>query len=260
MPHALDNLHCGRPIFVLSTGTSLRGFDFRRLDGHVTIGVNRIVEYYHPSIMFFVDVTARVTHARALRHYNGMVIAGPGAAPHRTAATVFEINPGNLRRPRKPTLLDEALRIWSSEPQVVGKTFNERLYGLGAGCQALHAAILLGGSPIFLLGYDFYEDRGSHFDDVDVTRNSQNLYPYALQCLDQLAREAWLPAIYNCNPTSNLKCFPFMSFEAALDTSCSKQLDTTSDNDVCSARLPGFQRRSEIHAPHIVRNLSGDAR
>jgi hypothetical protein len=173
---------------------------------------------------------------------------------------VFEINPGNLRRPRKPTLLDEALRIWSSEPQVVGKTFDERLYGLGAGCQALHAAILLGGSPIFLLGYDFYEDRGSHFDDVDVTRNSQNLYPYALQCLDQLAREAWLPAIYNCNPTSNLKCFPFMSFEAALDTSRSKQLDTTSDNDVCSARLPGFQRRSEIHAPHIVRNLSGDAR
>lgn len=222
MPHPLDNLHRGRPIFVLSTGTSLRGFDFRRLDGHVTIGVNRIVEYYHPSIMFFVDVTARATHARALRRYEGMVIAGPGAAPHRTTATVFEINPDNRRRPRQPASLDEALRIWSSERQIVGRTFNERLYGLGAGCQALHAAILLGGSPIFLLGFDFYEDRGSHFDDIDMTRNSQSVYPHVVQCLDDLAREAWLPAIYNCNPASNLKCFPFMSIEAALHTTSVK--------------------------------------
>ena len=222
MPHALDSLHRGRPIFVLSTGTSLRGFDFRRLEGQVTIGVNRIVEHYHPSIMFFVDVTARVTHATALQRYEGMIIAGPGAAPHRTAATVFEINPGNQPPPREPTGLDEALRIWSSEPQIVGKTFDEPLYGLGAGCQALHAAILLGGSPIFLLGYDFYEDCGSHFDDIDGTRNSQNLYAYVRQCIDQLAQEAWLPAIYNCNPASKLQCFPFMSFEAALHASCLK--------------------------------------
>ena len=222
MSHPLDNLHRGRPIFVLSTGTSLRGFDFRRLDGHVTIGVNRIVEHYHPSIMFFVDVTARATHAHALRRYEGMVIAGPGAAPHGTAATVFEINPGNRHRPRQPASLDEALRIWSSERQIVGRTFNERLYGLGAGCQALHAAILLGGSPIFLLGFDFYEDRGSHFDDIDGTRNGQNVYPHVVECIEQLAREAWIPAIYNCNPASNLKCFPFMSIEAALHTTAIK--------------------------------------
>ena len=176
MPHALDNLYRGRPIFVLSTGTSLRGFDFRRLDGQVTIGVNRIVEYYHPSIMFFVDVTAKTTHARALRGYHGTVIAGPGAAPHGTAATVFEINPDNRPRPEQPASLEEALRLWASEPRVVGRTFNERLYGLGAGCQALHAAMLLGGSPIFLLGYDFYEDRGSHFDTVDASRSSQDVY------------------------------------------------------------------------------------
>ena len=182
----------------------------------MTIGVNRIVEYYHPSIMFFVDVTARVTHARALRQYKGMVIAGPGAAPRATAAAVFEINPGNRPRPRTPTSYEEALQTWSSEPRIVSRTFGENLYGLGAGCQALHAAILLGGSPIFLLGYDFYEDRGTHFDDLDGTRHSQNVYAYVRECIDQLATEAWLPAIYNCNPLSKLTCFPFMSLEAAL--------------------------------------------
>jgi hypothetical protein len=216
MPHPLDNLYRGRPIFVLSTGTSLRGFDFRRLDGHLTIGVNRIVEYYHPSIMFFVDVTAKATHARALRGYRGIVIAGPGAAPHDTDATVFEINPDNRAPSQQPTPFDEALRMWASERHVVGRSFNECLYGLGAGCQALHAAILLGASPIFLLGYDFYEDRGSHFDDIDASRNRQDLYRHVSACIDDLAREPWLPAVYNCNPASKLTCFPFMSLDVAL--------------------------------------------
>lgn len=215
-PHALDNRYDGRPVFVLSTGTSLRGFDFRRLDGHLTIGVNRIVEYYQPSIMFFVDVTAKTTHAGALRDYGGIVIAGPGAAPRDTGAEIFEINPDDRPRPQAPAPLDEALRLWSSEQHTVGRTFNERLYGLGAGCQALHAAILLGGSPIFLLGYDFYEDQGSHFDHVDTSRNHHELYPYVLKCIDELAREPWLPRIYNCNPTSKLTSFPFMDIESAL--------------------------------------------
>ena len=76
--HKLDNLYAGLPIFILSTGTSLRGFDFRRLDGRITIGINRIIEYYHPSIVHFVDIRAHGTHARALRGYNGMILTGRG--------------------------------------------------------------------------------------------------------------------------------------------------------------------------------------
>jgi len=217
MPHELDNLYPDVPIFVLSTGTSLRDFDFRRLNGRVTIGVNRILEYYHPSILFFVDVTAKTTHACALRGFNGMIIAGPGAAPQATSASVFEINPENRPAARQPVPLEEALRLWKSERRVVGKSFSEPLYGLGAGCQALHAAILLGGAPIFLLGYDFYEDHGGHFDEVDPSRNKSDVYHHVLDCIDDLSREAWLPRIYNCNPRSNLKSFPHMRLEAALN-------------------------------------------
>ena len=64
--HKLDDFYAGLPIFIISTGVSLRGFDFTRLDGRVTIGINRVVEYYHPSIVHFVDRTAHMTHARAL--------------------------------------------------------------------------------------------------------------------------------------------------------------------------------------------------
>jgi hypothetical protein len=65
MPHKLDKLFAGRPIYVIATGTSLRGFDFTRLDGKLTLGVNRVIEYYHPAIFFCIDVTAHKTHARA---------------------------------------------------------------------------------------------------------------------------------------------------------------------------------------------------
>ena len=175
MPHTLDNLYRGDPIFVLSTGTSLRGFDFRRLNGHFTIGVNRIVEHYHPSIMFFVDVTAKTTHAGALQGYTGMVIAGPGAAPHVTSARSSKSTRTIGHGRSSPHSLEEALRAGH----------RSRISWAGAstsGCTASALAarrctrrILLGGSPIFLLGYDFYEDRGSHFDDVDASRNGRDV-------------------------------------------------------------------------------------
>src|SRR4051794_1204870 len=92
MAHRLDNLYKGLPIYVISTGTSLRGFNFSRLNGKITIGINRVIEYFHPSILHFVDATAHRTHANALRNYNGMILAGPGALPPHTHDNSFEIS------------------------------------------------------------------------------------------------------------------------------------------------------------------------
>src|SRR4051812_25066707 len=95
MPHVLDRVFEGRPIYVISTGTSLRGFDFARLDGEITIGINRVIDYYTPTIFHCVDITAHQTHAEALLGYRGTIIAGPGAAPPWTQARVFEV-PRNI--------------------------------------------------------------------------------------------------------------------------------------------------------------------
>jgi len=141
--HKLDNLYEGLPIYVVSTGTSLRGFDFSRLNGRITIGINRIVEYYHPSIMHFIDVTAHKTHAKALESYNGLIIAGPGAGPIETHDHVFEIHRN----------LDtfELVGNHTTMSTNVTRSFADGFFGGGAGCTALHAAILLGGDPIYLL-------------------------------------------------------------------------------------------------------------
>lgn len=206
--HRLDNLYAGLPIFVLSTGTSLRGFDFARLNGRITIGINRIIEHYTPSIIHFIDITAHATHASALRNYNGMIIAGEKAAPLATNANSFEIihnvdtfelTPGRTELSTK-----------------VGRSFADGWFGSGAGCTALHTAILLGGDPIYLLGYDYYEDNGTHFDEYDPARNKREMYAVSFSSINRLSEEPWLPRIYNCNANSRVTCFPYADIDEVL--------------------------------------------
>ena len=206
--HKLDNLYEGMPIFVLSTGTSLRGFDFARLNGRITIGINRVIEYYHPSILHFVDITAHHTHEKALRDYNGMILGCRGAVPLHSHDNAFEVEHtiGTFELGPDTTLLNPP----------VGRSFSDGLFGSGAGATALHAAILLGGDPIYLLGYDYYECNGSHFDEWDEARNDREIYPGSFRSIEHMGREKWLPAIYNCNPRSRLTCFPCIDLEAVL--------------------------------------------
>jgi hypothetical protein len=210
MRHKLDNLYQGLPIYVISTGTSLRGFDFTRLDGKITIGINRVIEYYQPSIMHFIDLTAHLTHAEALRHYNGMILAGPGAGPTETHDNTFTIarNIDTFELSGNMTTLSRH----------VGRSFDDGWFGGGAGSTALHTAILLGGDPIYLLGYDYYENNGRHFDEYDESRNARAMYDVSFASLEHLGSLDWLPRIYNCNAKSRVTFFPFIDIETALDT------------------------------------------
>lgn len=206
MTHPLDGLFAGSPIFILSTGTSLRGFDFSRLDSRVTIGINRIVEYYHPTALHLLDRTAHKTHAAALARYQGLVIANEGAAPDTPGAYEIHHNVDTFE-------LGESVKELTTR---VGRSFSEGFYGGGAGCTALHSAILLGGDPIYLLGYDFYEDNGRHFDEWDPAKNQRELYGIPFDGINQIARQTWIPRIYNCNPQSRLTCFPFANLDEVL--------------------------------------------
>ena len=80
----------------------------------------------------------------------------------------------------------------------------------------MHTAILLGGNPIYLLGYDYYEDNGRHFDEYDELRNDKNVYDFSIEGVEHIGRQHWIPKIYNCNPRSRLRCFPYVDIEAVL--------------------------------------------
>ena len=208
MSHKLDKLYQGQPIYIISTGTSLRGFDFTRLNGKITIGINRVIEYYHPTIMHFVDFTAHVTHARALADYNGMILAGPNAGPTTTHDNVFTIERNIDTFELSGDMVETSKRV--------GRSFADGWFGGGAGCTALHSAILLGGDPIYLLGYDYYEDNGCHFDEYNPTRNNKELYGFSIEGVEHIGRQKWIPKIYNCNPRSRLRCFPYADIETLL--------------------------------------------
>lgn len=207
--HPLDGLFAGRPLFIVSTGTSLRGFDFARLDGRLTLGINRIVEYYHPTVLHLLDKTAHKTHATALARYDGLLIANEDASPAGRPNTVtvhhnvdtFELHDGATEL-----------------SPIVGRSFADGFFGGGAGCTALHSAILLGADPIYLLGYDFYEENGRHFDEWDATRNAPSLYPTTVHGINHIAAQPWVPRIVNCNPRSRLTCFPFANIDEVLRT------------------------------------------
>ena len=98
----------------------------------------------------------------------------------------------------------------------VGRSFRDGLYGGGAGCTALHAAILLGGDPIYLLGYDYYEQNGRHFDAYDETRNDAHIYDVSFEGIEHISRQDWIPRVYCCNPRSRVRCFPFLEIDAVL--------------------------------------------
>jgi hypothetical protein len=208
--HPLDGLYEGRPIFILSTGTSLRGFDFTRLDGRITIGVNRVIEHYRPTVLHLVDSRAQNTYAGALRRYDGTIIATENAAP-RWHPNTFAIRHNVDTFELSDTVTELSM--------FVGRSFREGFYGGGAGCTALHTAILLGGDPIYLLGYDFYEDNGRHFDVWDPSQNAPDLYGTPFYGIHHIARQPWIPRIYNCNSRSRLTCFPFASIDALLPLS-----------------------------------------
>jgi hypothetical protein len=208
MVHKLDNLYEGLPIYIISTGTSLRGFDFSRLNGKITIGINRVIEYFSPSILHIIDSTSPMTHARALRNYNGMIIAGPGAVPTATHDNTFEIG-------RNLDTFEISGKMTSTSKKV-GRSFSDGWFGGGAGCTALHTAILLGGNPIYLLGYDYYEDNGRHFDEYDESCNDKELYNISYEGVEQISRESWIPKIYNCNRYSRLACFPYIDIDSLL--------------------------------------------
>ena len=208
MAHKLDNLYEGRAIYVISTGTSLRGFDFARLNGKITIGINRVIEYYHPTIVHFVDLTARFTHAEALRGFNGMVVTGRGAGPVDTHDNTFEID-RNIDTFELSGDMTETVKT-------VGRSFSDGWFGGGGGCTALHSAILLGGNPIYLLGFDYYENNGRHFDEYDEAKNKPVLYDVSLEGVEHIGRQGWIPEIYNCNRNSLLTAFPFVDIDTVL--------------------------------------------
>src|SRR5205085_2787136 len=148
---------------------------------------------------------------------------GPSAYPSATHDNAFEVgrNIDTFEMSGDMTKLSEK----------VGRSFDDGLFGGGAGCTALHTAILLGGDPIYVLGDDYYEENGVHFDEYDEARNEQHVYRISCdgvaRSMAGRSRNCWLRAT-----ASRRLAYGSRKFRASPSTTTS-----TFVRD-CSARRP----------------------
>jgi len=221
-----DNYLLGKRCFLIGGGPSLKGFDFRILNGEITIGVNRVFEFCNCTMNYSMDP-----------NFSDRILQG-------------KIDPD-------PNKSDEIIRKWRSylgikvalvpidykkfEPDIylirrnreegIYRTLKEGIFpGNNSGFGALMLAILLGANPIYLLGYDFdCSFKQTHFHTGYQSKSEttdEKVYHDQLTKLESFRKmfEKFAGrirnlgiSVYNLNPNSKLTCFPFKTIDDVLE-------------------------------------------
>lgn len=132
----------GRPCYVVGGGPSLRGFDFELLRGELTIGTNRVFEFFTPTILVAID--ARFYRwvyegkygeeaLRKLAAFKGPKVGIRISAQH--VPGTIEIKSLGARGPIVP--IEQGI-----------------YHGNNSGYSAVALALALGADPVYVLGID----------------------------------------------------------------------------------------------------------
>ena len=121
-------------------------------------------------------------------------------------------------------------------PKCEMEVYNRRnimeIVGSTSGTSALHAAVRMGFNPIFLIGYDYYENNKgmygygserSNWNDVDMEKHPDGskwpVYESSLSGFANIRRQMTQPngvEVFNLNQDSMLGEFPYLSLDDAL--------------------------------------------
>ncbi len=184
----------GKRCFIVGGGPSLKGFDWGLLQGELSIGVNRAFEKYDPTIMFCMDpgmwgwIVSRKFGPEVLQRYNEF--------------KGYKVWTNNIW-----------LNIPPEDNTYIADVKNLMPCGSNSGHSAINLAVLLGASPIYLLGFDMKGDgkgRQKWWHDGYPTENSEQMYSGFITAMTKDAPRLLGEAeVVNLNPNSALKCFPF---------------------------------------------------
>lgn len=133
---------------------------------------------------------------------------------------------------------DGALKVEAfPPPDVQMEVYNRaeimEIVGYTSGSSALHAAVLRGFSPIFLIGYDYYETKAgmygygsqiSNWNTVDMDDHPDDakwlMYEASLAGIHNLNKQMIKPngvEVFNLNKDSMLGEFPYLSLDEAIE-------------------------------------------
>jgi hypothetical protein len=202
-----DGAWRGQPVFIIGGGPSLRGFDFGRLRGHGRIiAINRALEFIPwADIAFFMDWKLyKMYHESAVKKAEWDRFTG-----HRVFLNLMG---------RK---LDDCFSIRSLGRNGCSGSHAKGLYhGNNSGHGAMNLAFTLGCSPIYLMGYDcgFHKGQSSHWHTGYGPRANPSVGRSFIREFENFkAHLKGRAVIYNLNPASALRAFPFKTIDEVLN-------------------------------------------
>ena len=197
----------GKRAFLIGGGPSLRDFDFSRLNGELTLGLN-MAFLHNPTanLIFDFRLMARLYTDQRWLGYRGEKFWLNYEVPHHHCypgvRVLHECLDSNRRYPRWSRNLSEGL--WR-------KT--------NAGASALNLAEILGADPIYLLGFDFKGENGKaanyHSEYPESWAIEEKMLQTYMQDFELNVGNIHARVI-NLNPDSELKCFEFGDLDLVL--------------------------------------------
>lgn len=197
-----------KAVYIIGGGTSLRIFDFRKLQDKTTIAVNK--SYYHvPHLDYFV--TMDFTFLRKIGHHINSS-ATKIFVVNFSVSSLKEIN-GQIIDTKWNLLYDLKefdMIIKSRKKDGIGFTLKDFRTGGNSGYCALQLAVALGYTEINLLGIDLVMDRGTHFhggyrEEPEKFAAKLKLYYTSFRTgLEELKRKRPDIKVYSCSKISRL--------------------------------------------------------
>lgn len=218
-----------QPCFITAGGPSLAKFDFSRLKGKLSIGINKAFLTYAPSINYSMDSTfyeAIINGFYDEQEGCRVLLKWLDYPGHRIFLTPMELKKFGpevwlVRRKWKADVnkVDLEEGIWGGENSAAG---------------AINLAISLGADPIYLLGYDMKCGDQTHYHNGYVDNAPDEKGQNTLVARDPVVFNAKLKeyreeitalaplwkesgnTIINLGPDSDLTCFPFQDLDKVL--------------------------------------------
>lgn len=190
------DLHKGKRVFILASGSSLGELDLTPLNRRIVMGLNR-------SFLAFSD-----THYHCAMDYR-----------------LFEEFPKLLKDTRYLFTLEN--RPWGIPIKLLGSEgfswdMTKGVYsGYTVSYMALQIAIYMGFKEIFFLGLDLkHKDGNTHFFGKEFCSltHEKTEFPRMIKMLNYAARviKGSDVSVYNCSPDSALNCFAKVSYEYSI--------------------------------------------
>lgn len=193
---AYKDLHKGKRLFILASGPTLSTHDLSLLDRRITMGLNRSVLVY-PDTYYHC-----VMDQRLFDLYSELL---------EKTRQIFTVE-GRPHGIKMKNLSAEGFS-WDLEKGIYT--------GYTIAYVALQLAVYMGFSEVFYLGLDLqHQGRQTHFfgRDENTVNHEDTEFPKMLKLLTSAANilKAHPIRVYNCSTETTLRCFPFMSFEEAI--------------------------------------------